>query len=186
MLIPISHLLGKPVKSLDSESNIGLVENILIDPENGKLLAFLVRTGFIFIKIKLLSPTDIAGLTPDFLVVHDSDSLILPEEIIKAKKVLDQKIFVLGSMVKTKRGKILGKCSDLWIESATNEVVKFYVKSTPLAGPLAEDRIIPIEKVIRITRSQIVVKDDVVKVKAFKKMPMRQKIPAKELAGATG
>lgn len=187
MLIPFSQLAQKPVKSLDTNDKIGLIENIVVEPDSGRIIAFVIKTGFlIYFKTKLLSTTDITGYTPDFLIVRDSDSLVLPEEIFKAKKIIEQKIFVLGAQVKTQSGKLLGKCVDVLIHSQAAQIIKFYVRPISLSGVLAQDRIIPIEQVISIKPGVIVVKDDVIKAKAFKKILAKQKLPAEELAGATG
>ena len=45
MFIEAKKILGLSVAAVDTESKIGEIRQLLIEPENGTLLGFLVQTG---------------------------------------------------------------------------------------------------------------------------------------------
>lgn len=153
MLIRATSLINKQIRSIRDGSFIGRIADIVIDPATGKLLAYKMKS-----KNKIVSTIDIAGYTPLFLVARDSDVLISTEEIIKVKKILDERINVIENKVITKSGKRLGTCEDVIFDEETSSMIKIYVKAN-LFGSMLRDLIIPSSSIVSITKQAIVVKD---------------------------
>lgn len=156
MFIQASNLLKLPVAALDSQRKIGEVDKIVINPENGEIIGLLVKTGGFFKSFKLLSSQDIIDIDKNGAVTKNEENLLEIEEIIRAKKILEKKITVLGQRAITKSKKSLGKISDLLIDSETLAITKYYISS------LFEERIIPADKVLKITKEAVVFSDDVI------------------------
>jgi len=155
MFIEAKKILGLPVAAVDTESRIGEVRQILIEPENGALLGFLVQTGGILSPKKVLSAVDIREWDPNGLVTESIDNLVPPVEIVRIKEVLDKNIILIGMPAKTESGKRLGSVEDLLIDTDTNSVAKYYLKDL-----LGNSRVLPADKVFRIDK-QVIFTDDV-------------------------
>jgi len=163
MLIKASSLIGKQIRSTQDASFLGKVADLIIDPANGKLMALKLQSKIF--KPKIICTIDIQGYTPLFLIAKDDSVIVSVDEVVRVKDVLSQKIMIIGNKVKTETGKKLGICEDILIDTTTSMVVKFYVKTSGIMGPLQPDRIIPSSSVVRIDREAIVVKENGVKEK---------------------
>lgn len=158
MLIKGTSLIGKQIRATQDASFLGKVADLIIDPANGKLLALKLQSKIF--KPKIICTIDIQGFTPLFLVAKDSSVVVSADEVVRVKDVLDKKIMIIGNKVKTETGKKLGICEDVLIDITTSMVVKFYVKTSGIMGPLQPNRIIASASVIRIDRDAIVVKEN--------------------------
>jgi len=155
MFIEAKKILGLSVAAVDTESKIGEIRQLLIEPENGTLLGFLVQTGGILSPKKVLSAVDIREWDPNGLVTESIDNLVPPAEIVRIKEVLDKKIILIGMAAKTESGKRLGTVEDLLIDTDTNTVAKYYLKDL-----LGQAKIFTADKVIKIEKA-IIFTDDV-------------------------
>lgn len=160
MFIEAKKLIGLPVAAEESQSKIGQISQIVIDPENGRILGFLVKTGGsaswrIFAPTLALSIVDIKEWDPNGLVTESVDNLVNPNEIIRLKDVLDKNIDFLKMSAKTEAGKSLGQIEDLLIDTDTETIAKYYLKDL-----LGKSRVLPAEKIIKVDK-QIIFADDV-------------------------
>lgn len=153
MQILASCLFNLPVASTESQSKIGQIYKIIFDPKNGSILGFLVKTSF-FQRPKVCSISDILSLDETAAVVENGDVLVEKEEIVRIDELLKQNIPILGQKAQTESGKNLGKVVDLLIDTATLMVTKFYLKD------LWQERIIPADKICKITSKAVVFQDD--------------------------
>lgn len=155
MLIEAKRLVNLPVAANDVLSKIGDIKQIVIDPENGRLLGFLISTGAFFASQKALSVTDITDWDINGLITENIDNLVDPSEIIRIKKVVDQGIFLLGMKAMTESGKNLGHIDNLLIDTTAEHVVKYYLQDL-----LGVSRIIPADKVVKIDKA-VIFQDDI-------------------------
>lgn len=161
MMIEATKLINLPLGALDTESKIGEIREILVDPENGRILGFLVQPqssyfgGSIFSPKKALSIVDVREWDPKGLVTASIENLVNPNEIIRIKDVLQKNIILIGMKAKTESGKGLGSVEDLLIDTDTESVAKYYLKDL-----LGEKRVLTSDKVVKIDKV-IVFHDDV-------------------------
>lgn len=155
MLLQASQLTGLPVGATDTQSRVGTVSRVFIDPDSGQLVGFGVKTGLVGGE-KVLSFHDVTGIDHAAVLVRTPEVVLPTEEVAPIKKLLEDKRPVMGQKVVAEGGTSLGKVVDLVVNTETGMATKLY------ASHLLEERIIPIEKVVKITRDKIVVKDDVV------------------------
>lgn len=153
MLILISQLIGRPVITFDAAESIGILRDPIIDPANGKLVGFFFGQGLFFLKQTAITTDDIVGYDESRVVVQNEHiSLDLNDEP-RLKAIVKQKIAVFGAEVLTESGKKLGRANDLLINTELNMVMRYYVHG------LMNDRIIPAEHVIEISKRGIIVDD---------------------------
>lgn len=154
MLFQATSLIGLPIGCQETRSKIGEILQIIINPEKGSLLAFLVKPLGFFSSPKLLSPVDVIEYDKAGIVCKSHEDLALPKEIVRAKKILDSGIKILGINARTTSGTKLGKVEDFLINTETSNVTKYYLKNW------FETRIISADKVIKIDRTGLIFDDD--------------------------
>lgn len=148
-MIEAIKLINMPVAAEDTMSKVGTVRQIIIDPENGQLLGFLVATG-LFSPAQALSFMDVVFWDENGLVTEHEENLVDPEEIIRIKNVLDHNINLLEMAAETESGQSLGQIENFLIDTESGTVVKYY-----LADILGKKRILSADKVIKIDRKVI-------------------------------
>jgi len=161
MFIEAKKLIGLPVAAQDVQAKIGAIRQIIVNPDNGNLLGFLVSAGGpaswrIFAPQKVLSVNDIREWDSKAIITESIDNLVEASEIIRIKEILDKKIILLGMRAKTESGQGLGIVEDLLIDTDNQCVEKYYLKDL-----LGDARIFPSNKVIKIDKV-ITFSDDVV------------------------
>ncbi|MBM2820969.1 MAG: PRC-barrel protein [Candidatus Berkelbacteria bacterium] len=157
MLIEAKQLIGLPVAAEDTQSKIGKVFQVLIDPENGRVLGFEVVSGGIFAPKRVLSITDVREWDPNGIVTATIENLVDPQEIIRINEIIKKNIYFLGMKAKTENGKGLGVVDDLLIDTETESVVKYYLKD------LINSRVLTADKVTKIDK-HIIFSDDIAEI----------------------
>lgn len=162
MFIEAKKLIGLPVAAFDTQSKIGEIRELIIDPENGHLMGFLVQAKSaswrIFSAGKILSEVDIREWDPNGIVTAKEENLVEPEEIVRINDILNKKISIIGMGAKTESGKSLGNVENLLIDTDTSTVAKYYLKDL-----LGKSRIFTSEKVVKIDKF-IIFSDDVAEI----------------------
>jgi len=161
-LILASEILNKKVYASDTESEVGRIAEIIVDPENGRVVAFSIAR--FLEKSKVVAETDVLEVKKDGVFVTSENAITAPSEIIRVKEIIDKGIKILKSKAVTESKKVLGKIEDFLIETETASVVKFYVRG----GLLSPSLILPSEKVVRIEKGRIIFSDDVLERKEIK------------------
>lgn len=154
MLVLASQILKLPVVAHDVSERVGRVHDLFIDADKGELLGLAISPDWLS-KPKLIVADDIRDIDQSGVIIKNHRNIVEIDDVVKIKKIRDDKFRVIGLKVITQSGKRLGKVSDLVISLQTNKIVKFYVKSW------LADRIISWQKVVKISRKAVVVEDDV-------------------------
>lgn len=158
MLLEAKNILGLPIATLDEKEKIGLVKQIIVDKRNAKVLGFIVSIGsFLFGKNLFLSESDVLDVDINGITTQNKDNLIDPDEVMRVKKIVDERFSIFGLKATTKSKNKLGKISNFVIETNTLQIVKFYINT------MFEHKIIGHDKVYKITKKEVIFKDDVEK-----------------------
>jgi sporulation protein YlmC with PRC-barrel domain len=154
-------LIAKPVIVNREEALIGMIEDLVIDPENGHFEGILVKEIFGKRNIKAISAKDILGITDKFFLIDSYEDLGEIEDIVRIKKVTATGIKILENKAYTVRGKYLGKVYDYTVDPDFAILTKIYVRPTSF-HPLSADYIIPFEEIISIEKNRITISDGAV------------------------
>jgi len=154
MIIEATKLIGLPVAAEDALSRVGAVKQIVIDPEDGQILGFLVATGF-FSPDQALSAMDIKYWDKNGLVTGYEENLVDVSEIVRMKAVVDKNINFLEMSAETASGKSLGQVEDLVIDTDTSSVVKYCLRDM-----LGKSRVLTSDKVVKIDKKIIFMDDE--------------------------
>lgn len=111
-------LAGLAVITLSGGERLGRIDDVVFHPATGRVTGFLVDRGGMFTKPKFLPAAEVQGLGTDALTINREDTLadseaagFPPDEL--ASKTLD------GRPVLNQAGTILGKISDIAVDTAT-------------------------------------------------------------------
>lgn len=156
MLLQASQIIGLPVGATNTQERVGNIADLVIDPDTGRLLGFIVKSGVLGSIRKVLSYHDVTNIDHTAVLVREPEVLLPPEEVDPIKKALKDGRPVLRQRVVTEGGTKLGKVFDLVLNTDAGMVTKLYISH------LLEERIIPLDKVVKVTKDHVVVKDDVV------------------------
>ncbi len=166
MFIQIASLLSQPVYCLESNSAVGRMSDVVVDPQDGQIIAFSISTTFLG-AMKVLSVKDIIAAKADFLLVQKETALVEPNEIVKVTEILKENIKVFGNWARTDKGAWIGKVEDLLIDTETFFITKYYIQGTsfgfrltPFLGTFKENRIIPAANIVKITPKAIIIKGE--------------------------
>lgn len=147
-----SELIGMSVLTEYSNSLIALVKDIIIDPENGRVLAFVVKQN------RIISPMDIETININ-LVIHDSDRIVSMNEILRVETVAKMDIPIIGAKVISERGKkYIGRVVDYSIDTRHMALSSIYCAKSFFFFRV-DERIIPYKNIIKITKNVVTIKD---------------------------
>ncbi|MBI2634426.1 PRC-barrel domain-containing protein [Candidatus Peregrinibacteria bacterium] len=155
-----TRIIGTPIFE-DGPRPLTTVKDMVIDPENGKVLALVVSLT----RKLIIVPIDIESWH-DAVKVHSGDAITEARDVMRVDVVMKSGIHVFRSRVVTKGGKFLGKVYDFSIDSNLMVLHKLYVARGFLGLVKFESRIIPYDNILEILPGKIIVKDDLTEVKA--------------------
>jgi uncharacterized protein YrrD len=141
---------------------VGVVEDMVINPDDGKLAGILVREGFGKKHLRALPEKDLLSITSEYYLISSYESLGDIDDIVRIKQIVDREIKIAGNKVFTVSGIYLGKCRDMSINLKTLRLDKIYVRPTLFSGILKE-YVISFAQIVSIEKDKITVEDAFVK-----------------------
>jgi len=155
--------IGTPVLAI-SGTVAGSIAEIVIDPETGKVIGFLLAPK----GQDVIAPNDIIFWEQN-IFIHDEDDILETHEIIKVSEVLKKNIPILHAKVFTKNGKYLGKVYDIGINPKLFVMTRIAVAKNVLGLFPYDEKIIAHGDILEITKEKIIVKDVEARVRATEK-----------------
>ena len=156
-----SELKLKPVLLRKEMALVGVVENLIVDPETGKFAGLLVREGFGKKNLKTLPEKDLLSITSEFYLISGYQALGDIDEIVRLKEIIDKKVPIVGEKVYTVSGKYLGKCRDYTLDLDRFKIDKIYVSFWSLFSNFKEYAI-AFSQIVSIEKERITVEDAVI------------------------
>lgn len=155
MLVYAKELIGKKIFEQSGMRVMGVIEDIIIDPDKGIVLGFLLEKRFFLEKERIVSYRDIREMFVEGLMISGEEDIIDRDEVIKIKNALDRKIFFLDSNVLTQNGSKIGQLEDLIFEKETGHVLTLITKKSRSS----ERRVISSDRIINVSRGKIIIRD---------------------------
>jgi uncharacterized protein YrrD len=167
-----SEFRGKPVLLQKEKAVVGIVEDMIVNPDNGEFVGLLVREGFGKKNLKTLPEKDLVSITSGYFLISSYESLGELDEIVRLKTIIDLDIPITGTKTYTVSGKYLGKSRDYTLNMKSLRIDKIYVEPPILSGGMRE-LAIAFPQIISIEKDKITVEDAFIKIKA----QVRGKLP---------
>jgi sporulation protein YlmC with PRC-barrel domain len=154
-------LVGRKVILRHEGFMAGEVEEVIINPENGDFLGFVVGQKGNKNK-KALPEKDIMGINNQFILVKSAEKLGDLDDVVRIKAIRDQKISIEKNRVYTISNMYLGRVSDYTIDLALGKLSRLYLKSWAIKK-MVNHNIIESKHIVSIKKNRITVDDAVVK-----------------------
>lgn len=164
MLKFLSELKDLKILLFQERAVVSVVKDYLISAETGKLLG-IYTIHPLEKAVKIIPSSHIKAIGNDFVLIDSLDSLTEPEEIVKVKEaqLVDPKI--LGEAVFTEGGFKVGKVKDAVISFESLKLEKLYLNPTGVTS-FARELIIPANKIVKIEKKKIIIKDGAQKIRS--------------------
>jgi len=153
-------IVGLPVVEDDGLRALTTVKDLVMDPERGKALAFVVDHG----KNLIITPIDVISWH-DVLHIHSREVIIHGDDVLRVNEVQKSGIKIFGNRVETKTGKYLGKVIDFVIDNHSMVLKKIFVAKGFLGLLRYDTRAIASKNILEILADKIIVKDDMATVR---------------------
>jgi uncharacterized protein YrrD len=153
--------LGAPIREKLSKGLVGKVEDFVINPNNGEILAFFAKKN----RCLLLPTIDVSKITSGVIWVDNPEALAAPDEIIRISEVIERNTPIFKNKVFTVSRQYLGEVIDFRFEVNGWILTKIKVAKKILGIP-SQVKLINSSQIIQIKSNEIIVRDAVVKVKA--------------------
>ena len=160
-----SEIKNIDIYSLYEKEILGVVDNIILDPTSGSFVAITIKGKDVNKKTNMISSHDIKHLGNEVLVVESRETVTGKEDLPKAYEIKQDRIRILGNKVITKSGKKIGIVTNFALDTHLTKLSRIYVSKNRLISFLGGDLIFTYNKIIKIKKNKIVVKDYVDKVK---------------------
>lgn len=155
-----SDIVGAPVVEDNVLRPITTVKDLVVDPESGKLEAFVVDIN----KNLVISPIDVLFFG-NRIQIHARDAVIHGSEILRVAEIQKKGIRIFGNKVVTEDGFKLGKVVDFSMDMHQYTLKKLFVSKDILGMVRYDGRIIPAKNIVEVLPNKIIVKNNLEKAK---------------------
>jgi uncharacterized protein YrrD len=155
-----SNIVGTAVGEHDSRRSFTTVKDVVVDPENGKIVAFIVDLR----RNLVVTPVDIVFWT-DRILISDHDAIIEAGEVLRVSQIQNKNIHIPKCPVETEEGKYLGQVLDFSVGNKDFILKKLFVAKGFWGLFRYENRIISYKNIVEILPKKIIVKNDLQTVK---------------------
>ena len=168
MLINSDRLLNCPILSLHVGGAIARTTEIVVDPNELKVIAFRLEGPDIAKGAagNYLQESRVREYSSAGMVVDSLDDFVEADDVVSLKQILDLNFSLKGMHVVTKKGTKLGKVSDYTVNTDGFVIQQLIVQRPIMKAFLDPELVIGRSEVIEISDKEIVVRDEESKIRA--------------------
>ena len=161
MLITSSRLLGTSVLSLQTGAPVGHINEIIINPDTLKIVAFRLESHLVSkTGNSILDINSIREYSDYGMVIDSIEELVADDDIIRISEVLALNFDLIDLKVETKKHSRLGKIIEYTLDSNDFVIQQIIVKRPTLKAFLDPELTISRKEIIEITNEKVIVKDE--------------------------
>lgn len=167
MLINGSSLVNCPILSLHVGSEVARVAELVIDPNNLKIIAFRVEGKVINDDTGDILPADsVREFSRMGMIIDSVDELVHADDVIRIKQILDLNFNLVGLKVTTRQKAKIGKVMDCVVNAGDWAVQQIIVQRPAIKALFDPELVISRQKIIEVTDYEVIIKDEHDKVKS--------------------
>ena len=161
MLVYASKLIGTPVLSVRAGSPISSVSDVIVDPDNLKIIAFRLRGGVVGNNTPdLLDTSSIREYSSYGIVIDDADELVTSDEIVRLSEVIKLHFNLNNLKVETKHGTKLGHIIDYTVNVDDFLVQQLIVRRPVFKSFIDPELTVPRQEIAEVTDYKVILKDE--------------------------
>ncbi len=146
--------IGLPIISEQAEGPVAFMKEVLINPENGGILAIALVGSKKVISITDVRKWDLSGIR-----IIDETAIIEREELIKLSEFTPGHTKIFAKEVIKEDETSLGMVHDFVFDTEVGQLTQIYVVKKMLLFFTVEKRIIDYREIVEIKEDEIIVKD---------------------------
>lgn len=152
-------ILGLPIISISDGLEAGKVKSMIINAEKGAIDYFVVDNGVQIFGAGLIPAAAVLGIGEYALTIESNDVIADINKMPDAIELLKKDVRVAGTEVMTKKGRLIGKINDIFVEEDNNCIIS----GLEFVGNITQNaiKLIPRDSIITFGKKLTVVKDDV-------------------------
>jgi len=156
-------ILGFPVIDISSGEKLGMVKDFIYNGDNGTVDYLIVENDIGGFMTKVVSTSDILGIGEYAATVGSEDAIKDLNNTVDAVRLLKKDIKIRNTNILTKKGTIIGKTGDLYIDEDDNcKIVGLEFIGNEGTNDVKNRMVLPAGSVITYGRELIIVEDDAV------------------------
>ncbi|MBN2307316.1 PRC-barrel domain-containing protein [Candidatus Peregrinibacteria bacterium] len=159
MVKDFKSMVGSRVLEYDSGDLLGMVSDIVIDPDSGMVEAFWVRPATLPFGNAILRTSDVLELKKHIYIRSDK-VLAQAEDVIRINEILEDGRKFLGCLVQSEAGQSYGRCIDLSFDTDTYALKQIYTRKSLLGLITLDERLFSYENIIKVLPNLILINDD--------------------------
>lgn len=161
MLINGSRLIDCPILSLHVGGEIARVTELIMNPNNLKIIAFRVEGPLVRDDVGDILPIEsVREFSLHGAIVDSINELIDGEEVVRVRDILKLNFSLTGLKVITKKKVKLGKVSDFILDTSSWQVHQIIVQRPLMKSFLDPELILPRQKIVEVNDYEVIVKDE--------------------------
>lgn len=161
-------LIGMPIYSLDRGEEIGEVENLIFDPDQRRVIGFVLEEGGLFRSPEVIPFENLESIGPDALVLKRGAQRDTPPEGVDPKEIKEG-FNLTGRRVISERGHELGTVYDLDIDELTGTVTGVEIKRGIFQDTAEGKKRIGFEYIQQIGKDALIVSEGALEALAAQK-----------------
>ena len=166
MLVNNSQLTRCPVLSLHVGQPIAETVEPIIDPNDLKIVGFIVRGGVIGGEIgNILRTESVREYSSLGMIVDSEDVFVSRADVIKIDEVMSLEFKLVGLKCVTKKGTKLGKIIGYTVEPTTFEIMQIVVQRPTFKAFIDPELIISRNEIVEVDDYTVTVKDEEDKIR---------------------
>ncbi|MBQ9016918.1 hypothetical protein IJ103_01550 [Candidatus Saccharibacteria bacterium] len=166
MLVDRTQLIRCPVMSLHVGQMIAETLEPIIDPNDLKIVGFVVGGGVVGGEIgNILRTESIREYSDVGMIVDSEDVFVSRIDVRKIDEVMSYEFQLVGLKCVTKKGTKLGKVIGYTVDLTTYDIMQVIVQRPVLKAFLDPELIIPRKEIIEVDDYKITVKDEEDKIR---------------------
>jgi uncharacterized protein YrrD len=151
-------LIGMPIYSLDRGEEIGEVENVIFDPDQRKVIGFVLQEGGLFRSLQAIPFERIQSIGPDAILLKRDAPLETSSEWVDPKQVKEG-FNLSGRRVISDRGHEIGTLYDLDIDERTGAVTGIEIRRGLFQDTAEGKKRIDFEHIQQIGKDAIIISE---------------------------
>ena len=158
MLLLGTRLIGTPVMSIQTGSQVAETNAHIIDPYTLRVTAYEVDGSHLAERPSFIRIADIRELSDIGMIIDSSDELVALDDVLKLKELYELDFQLIGLRVRDANGKKLGKVEDFTLDTDDFMIQQLTVKAGLLSSLSTTGHVIHRSQITKVTRSEITVR----------------------------
>ncbi|HLB32437.1 MAG TPA: PRC-barrel domain-containing protein [Patescibacteria group bacterium] len=155
-----SEIIGRPVGALEEKAKVGVARDVIVNPEDGRVLALVVGTGIFRQGQKVVGWQDVRAVEESGVVIGSVEQMLAPREIVRVDQLMKDGFHLVGLPVVSTGGQKIGRVNNFCFDAVTGRLTQLYVR-----GYWGPNRIINWATVMRIEPNRVVIRHNETKGK---------------------